>query len=344
MIRPRLRPSRITTALLAAMLALPAAAQVTLKMATLVPENSSWFRVLREMGDSWNRSSGGRVKLVLYPGGRQGDDPDVVRKMHVGSLNGALLTAPGLATIDRSIYAMNIPMAFDSYEERDAVMERMRPRLEAAMEAKGFVVLNWADGGWVHFFSKKPVATPDDLRRLKFFQWAGDPQGLEIWKAAGFNPVSAPATELATGLQTGLLEAFSSSPQIVLITRYYEQTHYMADLKWAVIPVGTVVTREAWAKVPADAKPAILQAAREAGEKLKADLRASAGRDLQALQQAGLKITPVDAAAREQWHKVVERASGKLRGEFTTVEAYDEVMHHLAEVRRAKQSVAGSKK
>ena len=341
MIRPSLRPA---ATFLAALLALPATAQVTtLKMATLVPENSSWFRVLREMGDAWNRSSGGRVRLVLYPGGRQGDDPDVVRKMHLGSLQGALLASPGLATIDRSVYAMSLPLAFDSNEELDAVMERMRPRLEANLAAKGFVVLNWAEGGWIQFFSKKPVATPDDLRHLKLFQWAGDPEGLEIWKAAGFNPVVAPATELATGLQTGLLEAFTTSPQIVLITRYYEQAPYMADLKWAMILAATVVTREAWAKVPADARPAMLQAARDAGDKLRADTRASASRDLQALRQAGLKVVPVDAAARAQWHRVVDGTSGKLRGEFVSAEAYDEVMGHLAEVRKARRTVSGGK-
>ena len=30
----------------------------------------------------------------------------------------------------------------------DAVLEKMRAKLEANVEQKGFVVLNWADGGW----------------------------------------------------------------------------------------------------------------------------------------------------------------------------------------------------
>ena len=30
--------------------------------------------------------------------------------------------------------------------------------------AKGFVVLNWADAGWLRFFTTSPVATPDDLQ------------------------------------------------------------------------------------------------------------------------------------------------------------------------------------
>ena len=47
---------------------------------------------------------------------------------------------------------------------------------------KGFKVLNWADGGWVYTFTKKPAKTPDDVRRLKLFTSAGDPE-LEMWAA-----------------------------------------------------------------------------------------------------------------------------------------------------------------
>ena len=334
MIPPRPFLPRCRRLLLAGLLALPAAAQVTLKMATLVPENSSWYRTLQEMGEAWSRGSGGRVRLVLYPGGRQGDDPDVVRKLRLGTLQGAVLASPGLATIDRSVFALSIPMAFASREELDAVLERMRPDLEAAMAAKGFVVLNWMDGGWIRFFAKKPVAAPDDLRRLKFFQWAGDPQTVELWQAAGFRPVVAPATELATGMQTGLLEAFSTTPQIVLLTRLYEQAPYMTDLDWAAILAATVVTRAAWDQVPADARPALVQAARAAGARLQADLRASTARDIQAMRQAGLKVVPVDATARQQWLQAVAMAQPRLRGSFTPADAYDEVLRLLAEVRR----------
>ena len=95
---------------------------------------------------------------------------------------------------------------YDSYDEVYYVHEKMRPRLEASLEAKGFVVLNWADGGWVHFFTQKPVAVPDDLRTLKLFSWAGDAEAVEVWRSAGFNPVPLPSTEIATALQTGLVE------------------------------------------------------------------------------------------------------------------------------------------
>src|SRR5512136_3352879 len=142
---------------------------VTIKMATLVPTNSSWFLVLKEVANKWNTLSGGRVRVILYGGGTKGDDPEVVQAMRLGELQGAVLTSVGLAEIEKSVYALSIPMAYDSYEEVYFILDKLQARLEAAMAANGFVTLNWADGGWIHFFTTKPVATPDDLKKLKLF-------------------------------------------------------------------------------------------------------------------------------------------------------------------------------
>ena len=94
-----------------------AQATVTIKMATLVPTNSSWFLVLKEVAEKWNKISNGRVKVILYGGGTKGDDPEVVQAMRLGELQGAVLTSVGMAEIEKSVYAVSIPMAFDSYEE-----------------------------------------------------------------------------------------------------------------------------------------------------------------------------------------------------------------------------------
>ena len=113
---------------------LPSAAgaqPVVVKMATLVPEGTSWHLVLKQVAAEWNKISGGKVRVNLYAGGTAGDDPDVVRKMNLGTLNAAVLTSVGLAEIDRSIYALSIPMAFDDYDEVYYVIEKMCSRLEA---------------------------------------------------------------------------------------------------------------------------------------------------------------------------------------------------------------------
>ncbi len=309
-------------------LAAPVRAQapVTIKMATLVPENSSWFLVLKEVADKWGKLSGGKVRVLLYPGGRQGDDPDVVRKMNLGTLNAAVLTSAGIAEIERSVYALSIPMAFDDYEEVYAVLEKMRPSLEAAMEAKGFIVLNWADGGWNHFFSNAPVAVPDDMKKLKMFSWAGDPRTTDVWRKMGFDPRPAPSTELTTGLQTGLFEAFLAPPQVAVITRYYEHAKFMTDLNWQLLLGATVIRKDAWERIPADLRPQLLAVAREAGAKLQRSIRDGGPRDIEAMRKAGLTVVPVDARAKAAWRREAESAYSLVRGGVVPAAAFDDAL------------------
>jgi TRAP-type C4-dicarboxylate transport system substrate-binding protein len=319
---------------------LPAAAgaqPIVVKMATLVPDGTSWHLVLKEVGAEWNKLSGGRVRVNLYAGGTAGDDPDVVRKMNLGTLNAAVLTSVGLAEIDKSIYALSIPMAYNDYDEVYYVIEKMRPRLEANLLQKGFVVLNWADGGWVHFFSTKPVATPDDLRKLKLFQWAGDQPTLKIWQAAGFNPIALPSTELATGLQTGLVEAFGAPPQVAVITRYYENAKNMTDLRWALLMGATVIRKETWDRIPADMQPRLLEASRVAGGRLQAEIRRSGDADVTAMKQRGLNVVALDARTRESWRATAESTYAAMQsGGIVPPEAFREALQFRDEYRRQK--------
>jgi TRAP-type C4-dicarboxylate transport system substrate-binding protein len=310
------------------------AQQVTIKMATLVPEGSSWHQVLKETAEKWKSLSGGRVVVRIYPGGVAGDDADVVRKMRLGTLNAGVMTEVGVAEIDKAVYALGVPMMYASYDEVDAVLEKMRPALEARMEAKGFVVLNWIDGGWNHFFTQKPVATPGDLKGQKLMTTAGDPQGEEIYKAAGFQPVPLPAPEISTALQTGLINAIQVPPQVAVITQYFTHAKYMTDLNWLLLLGATVISKSTWEQIPADVRPALLEAMRDAGRRLRTDVRSSAERDVEAMKKRGLVVVPVDAGQREQWRKAAESVYPRIRGTVVPADAFDEAVRFRDEYRK----------
>jgi TRAP-type transport system periplasmic protein len=307
---------------------------ITIKMATLVPEGSSWHLVLKEVADQWKKISNGRVNVVLFAGGVAGDDTDVVRKMKMGTLQGAVLTAVGFAEIEKSVYALEIPMMYNSYEEVYDVLGRMRPKLESEMDKKGFAVLNWADAGWLRYFTKTPARTPDDLKQQKLFQWAGDNDSLEIMKSAGFNVVPLPATELATALQTGLVTALATTPQVAVLTQYYNYAKNMTDLSWAILLGGTVIRKDVWDRIPADLHAPLLKAMSDAGNKLQAEIRKSGERDVEAMKKRGLTVVPVDARTYEAWRKVVEAAYPKIRGRMVPAEAFDEAMKYRDEYRK----------
>ncbi len=304
------------------------------RMATLVPDGSSWHQILKETAEKWKTISAGRVTVRLFPGGVAGDDPDVVRKMRLGTLNAGLLTAVGVGEIDKSCYALGIPLMYESYEEVYYVLDKMRPKLEAGLEAKGFVVLNWADGGWVRFFTQKPVAVPEDLRQLKLFSWAGDPQSVEVWRSAGFNPVPLPSTEIATALQTGLVQALGSPPQVAVISQYFNHAKNMTDLRWQLLLGATLISRSAWDKIPAEARPGLLEATREAGARLQAEIRQSEQKDVEAMKKRGLNVVPVSPAQKAEWQKLTESIYPKVRGPIVPAEAFDEAMKYRDEFRK----------
>ncbi|NTU59967.1 MAG: TRAP transporter substrate-binding protein DctP, partial [Deltaproteobacteria bacterium] len=313
-----------------------AADEIVVKMATLAPDGSSWHLTLKEMGEKWKAISKGKVVLRIYPGGVAGDDGDVVRKIRLGTLNAASLGSSGLADIDRSVLALQVPMMYASYAEFDHVLEKMSPRIEKSYLSKGYVLLSWADAGWVHFFTKTPVRVPEDLKSLKLFVWGGSNEVTDIWKAAGFNPVPLPSTEISTALQTGLVSALPTTPQAAVLLQWYNHAKNMTDVRWAVLLGGTVISKSVWDKIPADLHPALLQAAREAGQKIRNDIRASAVRDVEAMKKRGVNVVHVDAAGEALWVKAAESAYPKARGVYCPPDAFDEAMKYRDELRKKK--------
>jgi TRAP-type transport system periplasmic protein len=313
---------------------LAAGQPVTVKLATLAPEGSSWSVILKEMAQEWKAASGGRVVLRVYPGGVAGDDPDVVRKIRAGTLQAGLLSAVGLAEIDASVHAMSVPLMYAGDDEAFAVLDRLRPGLESAFEARGVVVLNWADVGWVHFFARSPVATPDDLRPLKLFTWAGDTRVTEVWRSSGFDPVPLPSTEIVQSLRAGRVDALGASPQVALIAQYYTQAPHMTDLPWQILVAATVIDRETWERIPADARPALRQAALAAGRRLQAAMRAGGTRDVDAMKARGLRVVAVPSAARSRWESLAREMYPRLRGGIVPAAAFDEALRYRDDYRK----------
>ncbi len=342
-----MRTTRLLARLLAAaaFVAAPAvfaADPIVIKMATLVPAGSAWNRSLQEMGQKWQQVSGGKVVLKLYAGGVAGDDADVVRKIRLGTLNAGLLATTGLADIDRSVLALQIPMLYADYDEADWVAAKMTPILEAQLEAKGFVVLAWVDGGWAHFFTKVPARTPEELKSAKLFTWAGDDRYTELWKGAGFNPIPLPATEISTALQTGLVNALCTTPQVAAIMQWYNNAKNMTDVNWALLLGAVVIEKKTWDKIPADVRPAILAATRETGRQLRKQTRADEIESIEALKKHGVNVITPGPAELQSWHKLSESVFPLVRGKYMPAEAFDLVMKFSSEYRQQKSKAPGT--
>lgn len=283
-----------------------AEARMVVKMATLVPEGSVWDKILKEMGAEWQETTDGEVSLRMYPGGVAGDEPDVVRKMRIGQLHAAALTVAGLSAIDDGFEVFEIPMFFDSYDELFHVLETLRPEFEKRLKEKGYVLLHWGQGGWVHFFSKKPIVGVDDLKSQKLFVWAGNDAMVQLWRQNDFQPVALAATDILTGLQTGMIEALPTTPLAALSLQWYRQTKHMQGLGLAPLIGATVMSERAWKRLSPEAQQAILTAARETEKQLNEEIPDQDRRAVEEMKKQGISVSEVSPEVAAQWRQAAE--------------------------------------
>lgn len=319
-------------------LAVPSAAfPAVIKMATLAPEGSTWYRILAEMGDAWKKATGGSVTLRIFAGGVAGDEDAMIRKMRVGQLQAAAVTGLGLAYLDRAFYALHIPMVFASDEEFDYVRNRMAPELERRLEQKGLVVLNWGDAGWVHFFAKRPFVFPSDVKAMKLFVSSTDTTLIQLYKEAGFSPVPLSAVDILPGLQTGLIDAFDTTPLAALAFQWFGLAPYMADLRWAPLTGATVIDRKVWLSFPEATRAALLEASRAAGRRLRGEIRRLNEEAVRTMVKNGLRISHVPPEAEAGWRRIVEEAYPRIRGPIVPPDMFDAVLKLRDEYRAARR-------
>jgi TRAP-type C4-dicarboxylate transport system substrate-binding protein len=294
-----------------------------IKLATLVPDGSVWDRALRTAGAEWSQSTQGRVSLRIYPGGVAGDEPDVVRKMRIGQVQAAALTVAGLAEIDPAFKVFGIPMFFDSYPELRAVLDKMTPMLKQRLEAKGFILLNWGHGGWVHVFGKQPLSSTADLKKLKLWVGIGDDQMTALWKKNGYQPVAIPATDILTGLQSGMLDAIYTTPLAALSLQWFRTTPYMSDIGLAPLVGGTVISKTAWNKLSESDRATILASCLKVEKKLEADVPQQDDFSVAEMKKRGLKVSTSTPAQAAQWRQEAEQFAAQMRGAIVAPDVMD---------------------
>jgi TRAP-type C4-dicarboxylate transport system substrate-binding protein len=224
-------------------------------------------------------------------------------------------------------------MMFASEEEFDYARRKLSPQLEKILEEKGFIVLNWGDAGWVHFFAKEPFTHPSEMKGMKLFLGAGDATLTQLYKKAGFKPVPISIVDMLPALQTGLVEAFNSVPLAALAFQWFAFAPHMADLHWTFLSGATVIDRRTWMKIPEELRPEILKVSRAASRSLRREIRTLNEDAVRAMVENGLKIHHISPSVEAEWRKIVEDIYPQIRGTIVPADVFDKVKMYRDEFR-----------
>ena len=300
---------------------------VTIRLATIAPANSTWHKALLDLGDTWKKTTAGRIDLRVFPGGTVGTEDTAIRKMRPGTdeLQAGLFMFAGLGQIDDGFNIFGVPFFFQSDEEELAVQRKIGPVLAARLEAKGFHLLCWGNAGWVQLFSKKPIRTLAEVKAARLFTSQGDPKMVQWYQSNGFNPIALPTDQLAAQIKlpTGMIDAAPSPPYGAMLLNLFTSAKYMLDVHVDPLVGAIVISNDAWNKIlPAD-RAKIVEAAQAFEKRVNADQPKLDASSLTTMTARGLTVIKLDPKAEAEFHVAAETAGATMRGTMVPAEIFD---------------------
>ncbi len=316
---------------------LPAAALAQpqlIKLATLAPEHSNWLRALRALDADLRQQTGDALGLKIYPGGVQGDEEVMLRKMRVGQLQAGAFGGLGVSKTCPEVLALEIPFLFANYEEVDHVLGRMQEFYQRAYEQNDLVLLGWLDIGFVHILSQKPIRGAGDARGLKVWRLEGEPLTQVLFQKAGMTSVPLAIPDVLLGLQTHLVEVVYASPAAAIVLQWFTRVKYITALPINYTPGVLLLDKKTFDRLAPQQQAVLMQVAAVHLKEQWARNRKENEEALQVMQSQGLGLVVPPPDEVRSFEELVEESLPELVGRAFSQEAFDQVQKHLAEFRR----------
>lgn len=331
-----MRSSELLLALLtaAALPAMTPAEPHRIKLATLAPENNNWLKALRALDLDLRQQTGQELGLKIYPGGVQGDEEVMLRKLRVGQLQAVAFGGLGVTQTCAEVLALEIPFTFDNYAEVDYVLDQTRDFYCRAYEQQGFVLLGWMDIGFIHILSQQPIRSAEDARGLKVWRLEGEPITRVLFSKAGMTSVPLVIPDVLMGLETNLVEVVYASPSAAIALQWFTRVKYLTTLPINYTPGALLIDKQVFYSLP-PAQQDLLRRLAEAHlrEQLQQN-RKENSEALAVLQANGLQLVAPPSAEIQGFEQLVWDSLPELVGHAFTQEAYALVQAKLAAFRQ----------
>lgn len=313
------------------------AQQYTIKFATLAPEGSTWMNVMKEFDKAIREESGGRVGFKIYPGGVQGDEKDVLRKIKLGQLHSAGITGNGLTSIAPRLRILDSPFLFKSYNEVDHISKIFEEDFKKGFEDGGFVNLGWAEVGFIYVFTNTPVQRPEDMRQVKMWMWEGDPIAEAAFKSFNVNPIPLTITDVLTSLQTKLIDGVYTSPLAAIALQWFTRVKYMLNAPLADAAGAVVISQKKFNELPPDIQAILQSNGKKFMKKLTELSRLENAKSIETLKKNGITvIDPPSQQVLDSYDEIGKKARRLLVGKLFSEDLLNKVEKEVLEFRKTQ--------
>ncbi|MGB9907199.1 MAG: TRAP transporter substrate-binding protein DctP [Candidatus Saccharicenans sp.] len=308
-------------------------AAIEIKIGSVAPERSPWHTALLKVARDWETITAGQVKVRVYPGGIVGSELDMIRKVRLGVLQGAVLTNMGMMKIEKSVLVLNLPFLINDDDEFNYVFERLKPIFETRIEENGFKVVQWTKSGWVYFFTKGPVLNPDDLKKYKISITKDDPDLEQVWERMGYKVVPQDTKDMLIGLESGMVSAIYLPAVMAASGQYFALAPHLLAPKLSPLVGGLVLSRKTWDQIPETFRQPMLEAAERHTAELNQEIDQLEEEAMKAMKEHGLVINYPSEKEMGLWREAAARAIESLVGRIIPADIYQMTMDFVREYR-----------
>lgn len=288
------------------------AQSLTLRFAMITAESFPYMDGARKFKELVEARSSGDIRVLLYPGGQLGNERQINEAILEGSIQIGV-GAGAMANLAPIYNIVQVPFLIQGQQHMAAIADgpigaKLAQRIE---QQAGLKTLAWFSTGDSPIETvNKPVHSPADLAGVKI-RVIETPVLVDAMRALGANPTPMAYTEVYTGLKQGVIEGAHLDVLSVDTLKIAEVAKFMTD--WEQItfvsePRPVIMSAKYFASLSPERQQLIQTAMQEAAIHERKVFLDKMGAIRTKLQQQGVTITKVDAAAfvdlmRPVWQK-----------------------------------------
>jgi TRAP-type transport system periplasmic protein len=299
---------RITLGIIAAMLALPAAAQTqTWHGASQFNDDHAFTKAMVKFEELVKKYYGKPVSFVLHKNSELGLEKQYFEYMAQGkAVDYAIVSPAHMSTFSKAAPFIDAPFLFRDLAHWNKVLDQdvLKPVADEIAQKADVMLIGYAGGGTRNIFVNKPVRNLAEIKGLKVRV-----QGAPIWSktfaAAGMSPTVIAYNEVYNAIQNGVIAAGENEAAGVEQMKFYEVAPQLAMTQHAITIRPLCFSGKTFKKLDKDLQAAVLKAGKEAGAYGRQIESSEDEQKLVALEKAG-KLKRVAFTDRAQMKKLVD--------------------------------------
>ena len=283
--------------------AAPAVAQPKdLVMGNVNPPKHGTALAAQQFADKVGELTGGKVKVIHHHSGTLGGEREVAQQVQLGTVDLSPTTAAPLSTLVPEMSAFQLPYIFRDYQHVYAALDGsdfIRKYYEPVLDKKGLKLLGFYAAGYRGIYGHFPINSVADVKGKKI-RVQEDKILVATFKALGMisTPIAFP--EVATSLQTKVIDSAEGGINTFYHNKFYDIVKYVADVRHTHQVIVLMMSKASWAKQDPATQKAIMEAAKYS-EQWNRKFILDEDKNIQAQVKAkGVTITKPDAGPFRQ--------------------------------------------